>query len=56
MSTVSSISNLNFYAAIAIPFVVGGFASPLPFVAGFRFVDAHSASRMSFGVNIVGRF
>ncbi len=47
------ISNLNFHAAFAIPFV--GFASPLPFIAGVRFVDARSASRMSFGVNIFGR-
>ena len=59
MSTVSSISNFKIvyphihYAAAAVE--PSGFMSPLPFVAGVRFVDARSASRMSFGVNIVGR-
>jgi hypothetical protein len=43
------------YAAAAIPFG-SGFINPLPLVAGVRLVDALSASRMSFGVNIVGRF
>ena len=43
------------YAAAAIP-CGSGFINPLPFVAGVRLVDALSASRMSFGVNIVGRF
>ena len=54
MSNVSSFSNLNFHATFAIPFV--GFASHLPFIAGVRFVDARSASRMIFGVNIFGCF
>ena len=41
------------YAATAVE--PSGFISPLPFVAGVRFVDARSASMMSFGVNIDGR-
>ena len=56
--TVSSISNFKIiythilYAAPAVK--PAGFISPLPFVAGVPFVDARSASRMSFGVNIFG--
>ena len=40
----------TYHAAAAV------FINPFPAVAGVRFVDARSASRMYLGVNIVGRF
>jgi hypothetical protein len=47
--------NILYAVTAAAAVDTDGFISPLPFVSGVRFVDARSASRMSFDVNIVGR-
>ncbi len=44
------------HAAAAHSVCSGVFINPFPLVAGVRLVDARNASRMVFGVSIVGRF